>query len=189
MQCPNCQTRLVHRAALRGLREFLWSLLTVYPFRCQLCTHRFVAFQGRPSYNPQREYHRVRVRYAASFVPSRVETQDIRGTGIMVNLSIRGCGIESEVPLHRGTSVLLKFEVGERGQWVEVERAAVRFTEGQRAGLEFLKMSPDQEERLRQIMEARLSGQPTCTLSNPRSLVGAAQSSAAVGVAEDGESV
>jgi DNA-directed RNA polymerase subunit RPC12/RpoP len=39
--CPQCSGKLVQRTRRRGLRERLWSLFWIYPFRCQRCGHRF----------------------------------------------------------------------------------------------------------------------------------------------------
>jgi FkbM family methyltransferase len=43
--CPKCRENLVHQSRRQGLIEVLWGFFGFYPFRCQLCTHRFLAFQ------------------------------------------------------------------------------------------------------------------------------------------------
>ncbi len=53
--CPKCDGRLARRSHRDGLVEQLISLLYVYPFRCQQCSHRFFALQWGI------RYHRVPV--------------------------------------------------------------------------------------------------------------------------------
>ena len=43
--CPACGGTLVRRSHRNGLAEAMFSVVYVYPFRCQLCTHRFLALQ------------------------------------------------------------------------------------------------------------------------------------------------
>jgi hypothetical protein len=47
--CPNCSSEYVTRASRAGL-ERLMSHFYIYPFRCQLCGHRFRLFQWRVTY-------------------------------------------------------------------------------------------------------------------------------------------
>jgi len=51
--CPTCGGMLARRAHRIGLTEEMLSVVYVYPFRCRLCTHRFLAFQWGV------RYHRV----------------------------------------------------------------------------------------------------------------------------------
>lgn len=41
--CPKCDGTLARRSHRDGLVEQLISLMYVYPFRCQHCSHRFFA--------------------------------------------------------------------------------------------------------------------------------------------------
>jgi len=47
LHCPQCGTHFVRRSHRQGITERLWSLVAVYPFRCQVCAHRFKARQSR----------------------------------------------------------------------------------------------------------------------------------------------
>jgi stage V sporulation protein G len=47
--CPKCSSEYVKRASRVGL-ERLMSLFYIYPFRCQLCWHRFRLFQWGVTY-------------------------------------------------------------------------------------------------------------------------------------------
>src|SRR2546422_5024705 len=71
--CPHCGIWLVKKAPRRGLREYLLSVLTVGPYRCQVCTHRFLAFLWWPGINTSREYNRISVRYPVLLSPALEE--------------------------------------------------------------------------------------------------------------------
>jgi hypothetical protein len=51
--CPQCHSAHVERTRRRGLRERLYSLLAIYPFRCQRCGHRFRVWQRGVRYRRQ----------------------------------------------------------------------------------------------------------------------------------------
>src|SRR5437867_8776734 len=91
-ECPRCQKGFVRRSKRRGVYEHSVSLLYFYPYRCQLCTHRFVALRwgartGR--YTPdRREYVRIPVHASAAF--SGVQVQ---GKGTLDNLFMSVCAM------------------------------------------------------------------------------------------------
>ena len=43
--CPACGGTLARRSHRNGLTEAMLSVVYVYPFRCRLCAHRFLAVQ------------------------------------------------------------------------------------------------------------------------------------------------
>jgi hypothetical protein len=46
-QCPRCQGTRLTRSRRRGPIEWLLRLIRVYPFRCDICGHRFRRFSLR----------------------------------------------------------------------------------------------------------------------------------------------
>ena len=132
------------------------GLLTVYPFRCQLCTHRFLAFLWRYSESPKREYDRVPAQYSVTLYPASTEKQDEGIPGTTVNLSITGGLIETNAQVPPGTGVRLKIHGAGLASPIEVESATVRVALENRLGLEFFKIAPAEEQRLRVFMEAHL---------------------------------
>ena len=158
--CPICKTRLVHQAPQWGGLEPLLGLLTVYPFRCQLCTHRFRAFLWRYSESPKREYDRVPAQYPVTLYPASTGKQDEGIQGTTVNLSITGCMVETIVQVPQGTSVRLNIHGAGLPSPIEVESAMVRVVLENRLGLEFSKITPAEEQRLRVFMEAHLLCRP-----------------------------
>ncbi len=158
--CPRCNMWIVRQSPRRGMLERLLRVVTVYPFRCQLCTHRFLAFAGRPSYNPQRDYERILVRYPVVFGSTFSGDGAEVAQGTLINLSIRGCTIDGNVPAQEGACLRLRIEVAEHEPPVQVEGAVVKSVEGKRMGLEFIKIGKEEEERLRRTIESRLYGRP-----------------------------
>ena len=53
--CPRCSREYVKRVSRVGLGERLISLFYVYPFRCQLCGHRFQLLQWGVEYKRSRK--------------------------------------------------------------------------------------------------------------------------------------
>ena len=143
---------MVRPSRRRGLRERLWGILTVYPFRCQVCTLRFWTFLGRPSYNPNREFDRIPVQLPVSISPAFPggQLEEIEGT--IVNLSIRGCAIMSDVLMRKGTSLRLRFKVTEPDPPIEVDGAMIRSAKGKKMMLEFYNIRKEEEDRLRRLI-------------------------------------
>jgi hypothetical protein len=44
-RCPRCKEDIVRRSHRRGMMEFLASVIWLYPFRCEGCDYRFLAFR------------------------------------------------------------------------------------------------------------------------------------------------
>src|SRR2546427_2121539 len=120
LNCPQCGMWEVPPSRRRGLRERLWGVLTIYPFRCQVCSHRFWAFLGRPSYNPSREFERLRVQLPVHFCPAFPGDQSDRAEGTIVDLSIRGCAIMSNMLVREGTCLCLQFKATDAEPPIEV---------------------------------------------------------------------
>ena len=40
-RCPACGCEVIDRIARRGLRDYLASILSLYPFLCRRCGHEF----------------------------------------------------------------------------------------------------------------------------------------------------
>ena len=157
--CPRCGTWIVRRSPLQSTGEHLLSLVTVYPLRCQLCTHRFPVLLKRFSVHYKREYERILVRYPAYFyLPC--SGKDSKAFGIMVNLSIRGCRIKSQAVVAPGTSLVLRFEAVDREQDIEVKGAVVRSVMNGTMGIEFFEIEKEEEDRIRHIIEERLYARP-----------------------------
>jgi len=140
--------------------ERLLGLLTLYPFRCQLCAHRFLAFLWRYSSGPRREYERVPAQYKAILYPAGARTAEAGTEGTVLNLSISGCLVEAPTRLPQGATLHLTIYVSDLFPPVEVEGAVVKSVLDKRLGLEFPKRDAEEENRLRILMEAHLLTRP-----------------------------
>jgi hypothetical protein len=95
-----------------------------------------------------REHERIPVSLPVSF-----SGDQIVGEGQVLNISVCGCGIESDRNVQKGTFLDLRVQLPEPETPIEVELAAVRWSLGQKFGLEFLRMRSEEQERLRRILK------------------------------------
>jgi PilZ domain-containing protein len=73
--------------------------------------------------------------------------------GTILDLSNRGCMLQSYMHVTSGTSIGLNLTIpGEEGA-IEIERAEIRWSREPLYGIEFIAMQPQQHERLRQVVE------------------------------------
>src|SRR2546427_732230 len=109
--CPRCGENLVQQSPRQGMIEALGGFFCIYPFRCQLCTHRFLAIQWWWSrfvnYYGRREYVRIPVRFQLTF-----SGREVSGEGTVVNLSRKGCTMETDTPIPHGE--ILRLRIYER---------------------------------------------------------------------------
>ena len=140
-----------------GLRENLLAWLMIGPYRCQFCSHRFLVIFGRISFSPGREHKRVPVQYPIYFRPA-FSTDTVLAAGTLLDLSIGGCTIETPVPVPKAFCLSMQIEVTEQEPPIQIENARVRTVNGKRLGLEFLSITPDEEDRLRRLILAMPQG-------------------------------
>lgn len=157
LKCPRCERGVVRRSHRHGLLEHLYSLFSIFPFRCQLCTHRFLARPDRQRPSRHREYDRVPVRFPVSFYSSYVG-EKIRGEGTLVSLSIRGCSLTTAELVRKGAFLRLQVLFLDDDPPIEIGIALVRSLHGGRLGLEFLSIRPEEQVRLRRLMTHLLYG-------------------------------
>ncbi len=150
LSCSKCRSHIIRRSHRRGSLEHLLSFMLVFPFRCQLCDHRFLAFYGRMHRRPHREYRRLLIRLPVAF-HSVDPSEPIQGEGTVVDLSINGCGIESDRLLRRGLVLSLWIPPTPSNLPIEVNAAMVRSINGKRVGLKFLEMHKRDGDHLRQL--------------------------------------
>jgi hypothetical protein len=155
--CPKCGTAKTKLAPRLGVTDRLLGTLTIYPLRCQLCTHRFTTFLGKLKTNPRRNYERVPVQYSAQIRPVHDPTQRIVVEGTMVNLSLRGCRIRTSQRLPMGCHVMLELQSGEYDLPIMIDEAIVRSRCAEGIGLRFSSLLRSEERRLRRILDLRLS--------------------------------
>jgi len=156
LTCPGCERQFVRRSRRHGVVEHVLSFILLFPFRCQLCTRRFLAFSGKIHHVPLREYVRVPIRLPVSY-GTMDASQSVHGEGVTLNLSIRGCRLESDPPLKQGAALRLELQTGEREGQIAIQSAVVRSAQDKWAGIEFLEIQKDDEIKLGRFKEKLLS--------------------------------
>lgn len=79
--------------------------------------------------------------------------EDITGHGRVSELSVSGCVLETEVdrPFPTNAYLSLRLDVPDHHQPLDIDLAAVRWAQGSRAGLEFIRLDPGTQTRLRSL--------------------------------------
>ena len=98
----------------------------------------------RPEGREQRESKRILVRFAIAFAGPHK-----KGKGIARDLSLGGCMMETDTPLPADTILELKLFVAEAEMPIEVA-ASVRWADGQRMGIKFLRIRD--QDRFRKFL-------------------------------------
>lgn len=161
-RCPRCRTRLVRLAPQQHLGERLVGWLTIYPHRCQLCAHRFLAFSGHLLFVPQRNFHRIRVDFPTSIRSAFFQNHFPAVCGRMVNLSVGGCRLDGEILIPEGARIRVEFEVDRDQPPVTVDEAVVcsHPGHGKGLGLSFTKLRRGEKRRIGSIVRAAMSSRP-----------------------------
>ena len=73
--------------------------------------------------------------------------------GTILNLSAEGCAITSETVSGASVYLQLTMQLREREEPIQIDLAAVRWVSAARFGVEFIKIHPEQEERLRKFVK------------------------------------
>ena len=154
--CPKCGTLKTKLAPRDGVADRLLGTLTIYPFRCQLCAHRFTTFLGRLKTNPRRNYDRVLVEYPAQVRPIHDPSQRIVVEGTLSDLSLRGCRVRTSQRIPMGCQVMLEFHPAEYDDPIMIDGAIVRSRCAEGIGLRFSSFLRSEERRLSRILDLRL---------------------------------
>ena len=154
--CPKCGTAKTKLAPRSGVADRLLGTLTIYPVRCQLCTHRFTTFLGTLKTNPRRNYERVPVQYPAQVRPINDTSQRVVVKGTLSNLSLRGCRVRTSQRIPMGCRVMLEFHPAEYDDPIMIDDAIVRSRCAEGIGLRFSSLLRSEERRLRRILDLRL---------------------------------
>ncbi len=154
--CPKCGKDFVRRTLRTGAHEYLLSVGYVYPYRCQLCAHRFLRLEFGKRYNEstvdKRQYERVQASFPVTFVGDKTS-----GAGTVSRLSLGGCELNSPLKLMEGMMFNLRLQPPDLNPAINVETAIVRSVRPPVAGLEFLRANPAEQFRLIQFVAGLLT--------------------------------
>ena len=95
---------------------------------------------------------RKHTRFAVQLPVSFRRDQHSHG-GTILNLSAEGCAITSESVAVTAVYLQLTMQLREREEPVQVDLAAVRWSSATRFGVEFIKIRPEEGERLKKFVK------------------------------------
>jgi PilZ domain len=156
-RCPRCSKEYVRRVSRVGLGERVLSLFYVYPFRCQLCGHRFQLLQWGVTYKRIEEDRREYERMPANF-PVWFDAGAVQGRGLAVDISMAGCTFHTEAELIEGNVLRMRLDLPEETSPVSVEAVIIRSFASGRVGVEFLRVENGERERLQRFIRGLLIG-------------------------------
>ena len=96
----------------------------------------------------RRAMPRLRVQFRTTFSGSTI----LEGTGVMLDLSMGGCRIESQVTVEPGVSLELRIHVPDLDWPLMIDAASVQWVNGQTFGLAFSRMTETERQRLDQVI-------------------------------------
>jgi c-di-GMP-binding flagellar brake protein YcgR len=150
--CAQCRKPFVKASRRDGILDRLLSLAYAYPFRCQICRHRFHLWQWNLRYI-ERDVDRRQYDRRPVSIHARITSEQHDYEGTVKDLALGGCAIETQAPLHEGAVLSLQLDAFDNEPRITVETAVVRSVKGTRVGVEFLRLTPQkEEERLRQYI-------------------------------------
>jgi c-di-GMP-binding flagellar brake protein YcgR len=95
-----------------------------------------------------RKHTRFAVQLPVSFTGDQLSHE-----GTILNVSAEGCAITSETSASVAVYLQLSMQLREQDEPVQVDLAAVRWSSSTRFGVEFIKIRPEEEERLKKFVK------------------------------------
>jgi len=95
----------------------------------------------------QRKYPRFPINCTVTFTSDAT-----KGEGRVLNLSLGGGAIESEVAISRGEYLKLQIKLPDQPTLLEIDLAPVRWVDGKAFGVEFISMQPQAKDMLNQCV-------------------------------------
>lgn len=140
--CQFCQSPFVTQVPPEGLLDTLATLISLHPFRCESCKKRFRVKQqgGQSSSGPEQRRKSVRVTVQ---IPVTFESNEVSGEGMLTDMSLNGCSLDTQQSLRSGLIIKLNLPAGkgQKSGSTTQQLATVMWVNGQRAGLQFLAYS------------------------------------------------
>lgn len=158
--CPRCHSGFVRRSRRIGLVDHLISSFSIYPFRCQLCKHRFHRIRKGLTFKrideDRREYERLPVNLTTTFTIGTV-----RGQGVVKDISMAGCSLGTETYLEVGDILHIELQLPNQTDPVDIEAAILRSAYSNHARIEFLRFESSNRERLQHYIRELISDAPS----------------------------
>lgn len=150
-RCPRCDRGNGRRCHRDSALERALSGVYVYPFRCPLCGNRFLALAwGRRYFRrtaDRREWEPVAVR-----APVVLRTGDATVSGEATDISLEGLTVKTAARLVEGATVSATLDLVAGEPPIEVKEAVVRSMRPDGMGFQFVRLHPEEEQRLRRVV-------------------------------------
>ncbi|MEP7152742.1 MAG: PilZ domain-containing protein [Nitrospira sp.] len=98
---------------------------------------------------------RTSIRAAVTY-PVRLSSDSTTGEGTVINLSVPGCAIETDLPVQPGEYLELLVMAPDQARPLIVGLAKVRWTTDQKVGIEFIRVRRDDQSRIRRLITQSL---------------------------------
>ena len=95
---------------------------------------------------------RKHTRFAVQ-LPVSFSGEQISDGGTILNVSAEGCAITSDTVAGVAVYLQMTMQLSEREEPVQVDLAAVRWVAATRFGVEFIKIRPEERERLKKFVK------------------------------------
>lgn len=92
-------------------------------------------------------------RFPVSLSSTLVHKNHFSHAGSVLNLSAKGCCVDSIVSPFTGMQLTMQLHIPGEGQPILIENAAVRWSGSAGIGLEFLTVAPPHQERLNRMIQ------------------------------------
>ncbi len=99
----------------------------------------------------------MHLRYARRYqvhCPITLLGDHLVGEGTVHNVSTGGWKVEGSQPIQHGNCFALRVLLPDQAVPMKVDLAVVRWSRGREFGLEFLRMQPEEQDRLRRFVTA-----------------------------------
>jgi c-di-GMP-binding flagellar brake protein YcgR len=158
LHCPSCGTPFVRVTYQENRIERLLSHFKVFPFRCQLCTNRFRAFDSGARHNTQAFDRRQYARLKASIEALIFDHKQLPVTNRITDISMDGCTLHT-TGFPKGSFIELVLKPAVEEDMIRIETAMVCSVRPLSMGIRFLEVPPKHYRRLAQVVLGLLVGQ------------------------------
>ena len=110
---------------------------------------------------------------AAVTFPVRLMSDSKIGEGTVINLSVPGCAIETDLAVEPGDYLELRVMAPDQARPLAVELAKVRWTSCHKVGIEFIRVRRDHQSRIQSLIRPLLDELVHETDSEKRELAAA----------------
>lgn len=151
LHCPACGTPFVRLTHQDGIIERLLNHFGLFTYRCQVCTNQFRAIRSGARHATQ-QFDRRQYRRLIANIPAAVTVDQPSFEGVVTDVSMGGCTIQTEATFPRGTFVEVLLKPPQSQMDIKVDAAMICSQRGATVGLKFLEFEPDDKHRLGELV-------------------------------------